>query len=80
VTKITFQDIVNSAIILGSNKDQNASIPPSVVTTAVNLMTDFILNELVRIYPNSTLVFDKARPFLKRKNSRSKQWVNYTPT
>lgn len=67
MTKITFQDIVDSAIVLGSNKDQNASIPPSVVTTAVNLMTDFILNELVRIYPNSTLVFDKARPFLKRK-------------
>ncbi len=61
---LTFQDICDTCITTASNKEQNAMIPPIVVTSSVNLLSDWILNALVNIFPNSQLIFDKARPFL----------------
>lgn len=67
MNNLTWQDVVTSTVELGGNKEQNAHFPPYIITNAGNLLTNVILNELVRIYPNSQSVIDKARPFLKRK-------------
>lgn len=67
MNNLTWQDVVTSTVELGGNKEQNAHFPPFIVTNAGNLLTDVILNELVRIYPHSQSIIDKARPFLKRK-------------
>ena len=64
---LTWQDVVTSTVELGGNKEQNAHFPPYIITNAGNLLTDVILNELVRVYPHSNLVMSKALPFLKRK-------------
>lgn len=64
---LTFQDICDACITTASNKEQNQMIMPIVVTSAVNLLSDWVLNALVGIYPNSQLIFDKARPFLYTK-------------
>lgn len=64
---LTWQEVVTSVTELAGNHEQNQTFPPSVASNAGRLVTDYILNELVRIYPNSELIVDKARPFLKRK-------------
>jgi hypothetical protein len=65
--KITWQELTTQVTELAGNKEQNAHIPPEVLSNAGRLATDYILGELVNIYPNSQSIVDKARPFLKRK-------------
>jgi hypothetical protein len=64
---LNWQSVITSVTELAGNHEQNQTFPPNVATNAGRLATDYILNELVRIYPNSQLIVDKARPFLKRK-------------
>jgi hypothetical protein len=64
---LTFQDILTQTLSLAGNKEQNMSFPPFVATSAVNLVTNYLLDSYVSIYPNSQTVVDKIRPFVKRK-------------
>lgn len=64
---LTWQEVITQVTELGGNKEQNAHFPPEVASNCGRLITDYMLNEIVRIYPNSQLIVDKARPFLKRK-------------
>lgn len=64
---LTFQDIILQVVQLALNKEQNAQVPPFVISTAVRLSTDYILDEIVRVYPYNSKIVDKARPFIKRK-------------
>ena len=66
-TILTWQEVVLQTIQLAGNKEQNAHMPPYIISAAGRLATDFCLDEIVRIYPNSNRIADKARPFLKRK-------------
>lgn len=66
-TLLTWQEVVLSTIHLVGNKEQNAHIPPYLISNAGRLSTDFILDEIARVYPNNDRIVDKARPFLKRK-------------
>jgi len=65
--KITFQELVLECIQLGLNKEQNAQVPPDIFSVATRLSTDWLLDEIVRVYPFNTRISDKCRPFLKRK-------------
>jgi len=64
---VTFQDILLNCVHLAMNKEQNAHVPPYIISSAVRLSTDFLLDEIVRIYPHNQRIVDKARPFIKRK-------------
>ena len=64
---ITFQELILETLQLGLNKDQNAQVPPEIFSVATRLSTDFILDELCRIYPYDQRIVDKAKPFLWRK-------------
>jgi len=64
---LTWQEVVTQVIELAGNKEQNAHVPPYMLSNAGRLVTDYILNELVTIYPHSQIIVDKARPFLERK-------------
>jgi len=66
-TLLTWQEVVLSTIHLAGNKEQNAHIPPYIISNAGRLATDFILDEIARVYPNNNRVVDEARPFIKRK-------------
>jgi len=67
VEVLKWQEVVTQVIELAGNKEQNAHVPPYMLSNAGRLVTDYVLNELVAIYPNSQAIVDKARPFLKRK-------------
>lgn len=64
---ITFQELVLECLQLSMNKDQNAQVPPQIFSVAVRLSTDFLLDEISRVYPYNQRVIDICRPFLKRK-------------
>ena len=66
-TILTWQEVVLSTVQLAGNKEQNAHVPPFIISNAGRLASDFILNEIARIYPNNNRIVDKGRPFLKRK-------------
>jgi len=64
---LTLQEVVLSAVHLASNKEQNAHIPPYILSNAIRLASDVMLDEIARVYPNNNRIVDKGRPFLKRK-------------
>lgn len=64
---ITWQSVLDNVLHLALNKDQNFQVAPNIVSTAGRLATDILLDEIVRIYPYSQRIVDKAKPFLKRK-------------
>lgn len=64
---LTWQEVLTQTVSLMGNKEQNLFFPPYIASNAGRLVTNYILDELVRVYPNSQIITDKARPFLKRK-------------
>jgi hypothetical protein len=64
---LTFQELVLETMQLGLNKDQNAQVTPNIFSVATRLSTDWLLDEISRIFPFNERIVDKARPFLKRK-------------
>lgn len=64
---LTFSELLLECNSLALNKDQNAQIPPQIFSVATRLSTDFILDEICRIFPYNQRIVDKCRPFLKRK-------------
>jgi hypothetical protein len=40
---------------------------PFIATTGLNLVTNYLIDSYVSIYPNSQIIVDKLRPFTKRK-------------
>lgn len=67
MTLLTAQDCLNQTLSLAGNKEQNMFFTPANATTALNLVTNYLLDSYVSIYPNSQVVVDKIRPFIKRK-------------
>lgn len=66
-TILTWQEVILGTVHSAGNKEQNAHFPPAIASNCGRLVTDFLLDEIARIYPNNNRIVDKARPFLKRK-------------
>jgi hypothetical protein len=64
---LTFQELILGCDSLSLNKEQNQSITPAMISVASRFSTDFILDQIARIYPYNQRIVDKARPFIKRK-------------
>lgn len=64
---LTIQDCLNQTVSLMGTKEQNLMFSPSVATTGLNLVTNYLIDSYVSIYPNSQSISDKLRPFIKRK-------------
>lgn len=67
MTKLTIQEVLNQTVNLMGNKETNLMFPPYIATTALNLTTNYLIDSYVSIYPNSQIIADKLRPFIKRK-------------
>lgn len=57
-------DRVVKAVLSGANKEQNMHYPPHVFESHFNTVSDFLIDECVRVYPTTQSVVDVLRPFL----------------
>jgi hypothetical protein len=51
-------------VLAQGNKEQNQHYPPAVFTTHFRLASDWLKDELVRLYPTSQTVIDLLKPYL----------------
>lgn len=68
-------DNVLQTVLSQGNKEQNASYPPRIYELHFRLVTNFILDEVARIFPTNQTVIDVARPFLVTKEVMVKDGV-----
>lgn len=54
-----------SALLAPANMDQNLFLPPGIFSTMVNIVTSFLIDKCVSLYPDNSLVIDIIDPFVK---------------
>lgn len=60
-------DNVLQMVLSQGNKEQNAMYPPRIYELHFNIVTNFILDEIARVFAETQQVIDIGRPFLKSK-------------
>lgn len=65
IANITMQETLDEVMSTG-NQSQNQHYPPSVFTRHYNLVSSFLLDEIVKLFPTSSSMVDIIKPFLKK--------------
>jgi hypothetical protein len=60
-------DMMLSTVMSQGNKEQNQSYPPHVFSSHVNLVGDYILDEVAALYPTSKKLEEIADPFMQEE-------------
>lgn len=65
----TLNSVLRKVLSVG-NKESNQMYPPHIYEEHFNTVTQFIIDECVRLYPTNTSIQDVIRPFLMAKFDR----------
>lgn len=63
-SKSSLQNLLTSLISV-SNQDQNFFLPPSVFSSFVNIITAFLIDKCVSLYPDNPQLIDVLAPLVK---------------
>lgn len=63
-SKSGLQNLLTS-LLAPANQDQNLFLPPGIFSTMVNIITSFLIDKCVELYPQSPALLDVIDPFVK---------------
>lgn len=63
-SKSGFQNLLTS-LLAPANQDQNLYFPPHIFSSFVNIVTAFLIDKCVELYPSSSQVVDIIDPFVE---------------
>jgi len=64
---ITSLQSLYKSVLSEGHKEQNAAYPPHIFSEHVNIVTNFIIDSCVKMFPDTTIVGDIIRPFIASK-------------